>query len=108
MVDDHGLVVAIDIAVMIVTVLDHDGVVAITMIFLADHGAIAISIAIMAGADGHTDRADADADFFRACRHGETNSGNGDRYYCKTLDHVMLLQVVNDVCELSVGQFALA
>jgi hypothetical protein len=95
MIDDYGLVITIDIAVMIVTVPDHDGVVAIAMVFLADHGAVAIPIAIMAGADGYADRADADAHIFRARRHGETNSGNGDRYHCKTLDHGMLLQVVN-------------
>jgi hypothetical protein len=97
MVDDHGLVVAVDVAVMIViaTVLDHDGVVAITMIFLADDATVAIPIAIVARADGHADRANAYAHFFRASRHGETNSGNGDRYYCKTLDHGMLLQVMN-------------
>jgi hypothetical protein len=95
MIDDYGLVVAIDIAVMIVTVLDHDGVVAIAMIFLADHGPVAIPIAIMTFAYRHADRADAYAHFFRARRHGETNSGNGDRNYCKTLDHGILLQVTN-------------
>ena len=47
MVDDHGLVVAIDVAVMIVTVLDHDGIVAIAMVFLPDHRAVAIPIAII-------------------------------------------------------------
>jgi hypothetical protein len=95
-IDDHSLVVAIDIAVMIVTVLDHHGVVAITMVFLANDATIAIPIAIaMAFTNGHADRANANTNFFRARRHGETNSGNGDRYHCKTLDHGMFLQVVN-------------
>jgi hypothetical protein len=60
MVDDHGLVVAVHIAVMIVTVLDHDGVVAIAMVFLPDHGAVAIPVVItMPVADGDADRANA-------------------------------------------------
>src|ERR1700722_17457219 len=102
MVDDHGLVVAIDVAVMIVTVLDHHGIVAIAMVFLADHGAVAIPVVIMmAFADRDADRAHAYAHFFRTGRHGETNSGNGDRYHCKTLDHEKLLGVVFG-CELSV------
>jgi hypothetical protein len=95
MIDDHRLVVAVHIVVMIVTVLDHHGVVAITMVFLSDHGAIAIPVVIMPFAYGHADRANANAHFFRTRRHGETNSGNGDRYHCKTLDHVEFLQVMS-------------
>ena len=60
MVDDYGLVVAVHIAVMIVTVLDHHGVVAITMVLLADHGAVAIPVVItMPVADRDADRAHA-------------------------------------------------
>jgi hypothetical protein len=96
MVDDHGLVVAINVTVVIVTVLDHHGVVAIAMVFLPDHGAVAIPVVIaMAFTDRDADRPNAYAHFFCARRRGETNSGNGDRYHCKTLDHIGSLQVVN-------------
>jgi hypothetical protein len=95
-VDDYGLVVAVHVAVMIVTVLDHDGVVAVTMVFVTDHGAVAIPVVITVVATNRdANRANADTHFFRTRRHGETNSGNGDRYHCKTLDHGMFLQVMN-------------
>src|ERR1700733_1355143 len=96
MVDDHRLVVAVHIAVVIVTVLAHHGVVRIAVVFLPDHGAVAIPVMItMPVADGDADRTNAYTHFFGARRHGETNSGNRDRYHCKTLDHVVSLQVMN-------------
>jgi hypothetical protein len=82
---------------------DHDGVVTIAMVTLPDNFTIAIAITIaMNGSDGHARRADTYADFFRTSRHGDANSGHGDSYYCKTLDHCLLLS-----CELSEGQFLL-
>jgi hypothetical protein len=80
---------------------DHDGVVAIAMVTLPDNFTIAIAIA-MDGSDCHARRTDTYADFFRTSRHGDANSGHGDSYYCKTLDHCLLLS-----CELSEGQFLL-
>jgi hypothetical protein len=94
MIDDDRLVVMI--IPIAVALLDYDGVVVIPMVAIANDFTIAIPRAIwMAVSDGHTDRTDADTDFFRAGRHRETNSSRRDGYYCKTLDHRMLLKFVN-------------
>jgi hypothetical protein len=94
-VDDHFLAVMVDIAVMI-AMLDDDGIVMV--IALADDFTITIAIPVtVAFADGHADRTDANTDFFRTGRHGDTNSSHGNGYYCKTFDHRVLLsfQFVN-------------
>jgi hypothetical protein len=80
-----------------VTFPDHDGIVAIPAVTLPDNFtiAIAISIPIMAGSDGHAARTDTDPNLFRASRHCDANSGHRDGYYCKTPDHRMLLGFVN-------------
>jgi hypothetical protein len=90
-VDDDRLAVMVDIAVAI-ALLDHDGFVTIVMVTLPDNFTIAIAIA-MNGSDGHASRADTYANFVRSGRHGDANSGHGDSYYCKTLDHCLLLSV---------------
>jgi hypothetical protein len=93
-VDDHGLSIMVDIAVMI-ALLDDNGIVTIMVVALLDDFTIAIAVAIpvMASSDGYADRTDADTDFFRAGRHGETNSGRSHGNYCKTLDHHVLLSL---------------
>jgi hypothetical protein len=90
-VDDDRLAIMVDIPVVI-ALLDHDGVVTIAMVTLPDNFTIAITIA-MAGSDGHASRADTYANFVRPGRHGDANSGHGDSYYCKTLDHCLLLSL---------------
>jgi hypothetical protein len=90
-VDDNRLAIMVDIPVAI-ALLDHDGVVTIAMVTLPDDITIAITITIaMAGSHRHADRADTYANFARAGRHGDANCGRRDSYYCKTLDHCMLL-----------------
>jgi hypothetical protein len=79
-----------------VALLDHNSIVAIPVVTIPDHVAIAIAIPIaMAGSDGNADRADADANFFRASRHGDANSGCCNGYDCKMLDHCLLSSFVN-------------
>jgi hypothetical protein len=88
-VDDNRLAIMVDVPVAI-AFLDHDGVVTIAMVTLPDNFTIAITIA-MAGSHGHAARADTYANFARAGRHGNANCRRRDSYYCKTLDHCMLL-----------------
>jgi hypothetical protein len=83
----------VEIAVAIVTLPDHDGIVAIPVVALPDNFPIAIPI--MAGSDGHAARTDTDPNLFRTSRHRTANSGHCDGYYCKTPDHRMLLSFVN-------------
>jgi hypothetical protein len=89
-VDDHRLSIVVDIPVMIATLPDHDGVVAIPMVTLPDNFTIAIP---MAGSDSHADwtDTDSDSDFFCASRHCDANSGHCDGYYYKTPNHCMFL-----------------
>jgi hypothetical protein len=77
-VDDDRLSIAIDVPV-VVALLDHDGFVAV--VTLADNVAIAIPIPV-SGSDGHADRTDTNANFFRASRHSTANSGRRDNYDC--------------------------
>jgi hypothetical protein len=81
-IDDDLAPVVIDIPVAIA--LSNDNRVAIAVIApLANHFALADDIAIaMAFADRHTNRTNADADFFRACRQPGPDKGNG-RYNSK-------------------------
>jgi hypothetical protein len=73
---------------------DHDGVAAIAVVTLPDNITIAISVTItVAGSDGHADRTDTYANFFRTGRHGDANSGHRDGYYCKTFDHCVFLSL---------------
>jgi hypothetical protein len=66
-----------------VTLPDHDGVVAIT-----------ITPAIgMARPNGHTDRANTNANFFGTSRHRKGYSSHRYRSHYKTLDHFMLLSL---------------
>jgi hypothetical protein len=68
-IDNHGLVVVIHIPVVI-ALLDHHGVVVITVVTIADDFTVAIAIAItVAGTDRHAYRTDAYSNFFRTCRH---------------------------------------
>jgi hypothetical protein len=87
----------VEIAVAIVTLPDHDGIVAIPVVALPDNFPIAIpiSIPIVAGSDGHAARTDTDPNFFRTSRHRTANSGHCDGYYCKTPYHRMLLRFMN-------------
>jgi hypothetical protein len=79
-VDDDRLSIAIDVPV-VVALLDHDGFVAVVP--LADNVAIPIAIPIaVSGSDGHADRTDTNANFFRASRHCTANSGRRDNYDC--------------------------
>src|SRR5438105_1322400 len=99
-VDNHGLAVVIEIAIMIAAFLDHHGV-AIPMVTFANNFAIAITISVaMAGSDGDANRANAYADFFRAGRQRAANSSNCNSYNCKTSNHGLL----SFVYELSEGQ----
>jgi hypothetical protein len=91
-VDDHGLSIMVDIAIMI-ALLDHNGIVTIMVVAFPDDFTIAVTIPVMAGPDGHADRTHTDADFFRTGRHGETDSGGSHGNYCKTLDHRLLLSL---------------
>jgi hypothetical protein len=94
-IDNDSLAVTIEIAVA-VALPDHDGVVAIPVVTLPDNFTIAIPIPIaVTGSDGHADRTDANSNFFRASRHREGYSGNSNGSHYKTLDHVMLLFVMN-------------
>jgi hypothetical protein len=102
-VDNHPALIAIEIAI---SLLDDHGFIA-ARFTLADDRALVNAIAIIvvtARSDRYAcaDRADtnANANFFRACRHGTVNSHRRDRGHCKTLDHRMLL----NVDELSVRQ----
>jgi hypothetical protein len=73
----------VDIPIMVFP--DHDSVVAIPVVTLADHFTIMIPIAVtMTVSDGDANRTDADSDFFRASRHRKTDSRHGHRYHCKT------------------------
>jgi hypothetical protein len=96
-VDDHGPSVVIHIPVAIATLLDHDGVVMIPVVALADNITIAIAIAItvMAGSDGYAGRTDSHTNLFRASWHCDANSDRCDSDHCKTLDHYVLLKSVN-------------
>jgi hypothetical protein len=86
----------VEIAVAIVTLPDHDGIVAIPAVAIPDNFTIAIAIAVtVAGSDGDAARADTDPNFFRTSRNCTANSGHCDGYYCKTPDHRMLLGFVN-------------
>src|SRR5476649_307134 len=92
-VDDDGLAVVIDIPVAVAS-LDHDGVVTIPVITLADNVAIAIAITItMSGSDGHADRPNTDANFFRTSGDRKRYCSHGYRSHYKTLDHRMFLSL---------------
>jgi hypothetical protein len=94
-VDDHRPSIVIHIPVAIATVSDSDSVLAIPVVTLPDHIAIAIAIAVMAGSDGYAGRTDTYTDFFRASRQGDANSDRCDSDHCKTLDHFVLLKFMN-------------
>jgi hypothetical protein len=88
-IDDDGFVVVIEITVA-VALLDHDGF--IPVVTFANDVAIAIPPTVgMTGTNGHTDRADTNADLIRAGRHRKGYSSHRNRSYYKTLDHCMLL-----------------
>src|SRR5258708_10986782 len=70
-VDDDRPAIAIEVAIMIAAPLDHDSLVAIPVLALADH--FPIAIAIVARSDGYASRADTNADLFRAGRHCKGN-----------------------------------
>jgi hypothetical protein len=94
MIDDDSLPVVIDIPV-VVTLLDHDGVVAIPVVTVPDNVTIAIPITIaVTGSDSHADRTNAYSNFFRTSRHRKGYSSYRYRGYDKTLDHRILLFVV--------------
>jgi len=94
-IDDDTLAVVIHIPVA-VTLPDHDGVVAIPVVTLPDNVPIPIPITItVTGSDGHADRTDAYSNFFRTSRHRKGYSSYRYRNHYKTLDHRMLLFVVN-------------
>jgi hypothetical protein len=76
----------IDIPV-VVTLLDHDSIVTIPVVTLANNFTIAIPIPIVTGSDGYADRTDTDSNFFRTGRHRKGYSGNSNRSHYKTLDH---------------------
>jgi hypothetical protein len=78
---------------MIATPLDHNGFVTIPV--LADHFPIAmIPVTVTTDCpDGDTARTDTYANFFRASRHCDANSGRCDGKYCQTPDHCMLLSL---------------
>jgi hypothetical protein len=89
-IDNHGLAVVIDIP-LTVTVLDHDGVVMVPVVTIADDFAIAIPPTVgMSGSDGHADRPDAYADFFRTCRHRKGYSGHCYRSHYKMFHRMFL------------------
>jgi ABC-type transport system involved in Fe-S cluster assembly fused permease/ATPase subunit len=88
MIDDNALSVVVHIPVVIVTLLDHNGIVAIAVVTVADYITVAIAISIaMARSNGHADRANTDSNFIRTGRHRESDSGCCDGYYCQTIDH---------------------
>jgi ABC-type transport system involved in Fe-S cluster assembly fused permease/ATPase subunit len=88
MIDDNALSIMVHISVVIVTLLDHNGVVVIAVVTLADYITVVIAIGIaMARSNGHADRANTDSNFIRASRHREADSSHCDGYYCQTLDH---------------------
>jgi hypothetical protein len=94
MIDDNGLSVVVHIPVVFVTLLDHNGVVMIPVVTVADYVMVVIAIGIaMTGSDGHADRTDTDSDFIRTSRHCEADSSHRDGYYCKTPDHRVLLSL---------------
>jgi hypothetical protein len=102
-IDDNRLPVAI--VVVIPAPLDHDRLVSVTVITLADHFTVTVAVA-MTGADGHTDACGTDAnahtDFFRTRRHRNGNSSHHDGSHYESLDHRMFLSM-----NLSEGQLAL-
>jgi hypothetical protein len=92
-IDDRGPALMIEVAIPI-ALLDHDGIVAIVVVALPDHFTIAVAIVVtMAGTDRHADRTHTDSHIFRTGRHGKANSSHGNGYYCKTLDHRVLLSL---------------
>jgi hypothetical protein len=77
-----------------VTLPDHDGVVTISVVAFPDDFTIAIPPAIgMARSNGHTDRANTNANFFRTSRHRKRYSSHRYRSHYKTFDHFMLLSL---------------
>jgi hypothetical protein len=92
-VDDDGLAVVIEITIA-VTLPDHDGVVTIPVVAFPDDFTIAITPAIgMTRSNGHTDRANTNANFFRTSRHRKGYSSHRYRGHYKTLDHFVLLSL---------------
>jgi hypothetical protein len=90
-IDDHRPVVAIVIPVTIMTLPDHDGIVATPAVALANNLAVALPITItMAVSDGHADRADTNSDLFRASRHSDANCSRRDGHHYKTFHHSLL------------------
>jgi hypothetical protein len=90
-IDNHGLAVVIHIPVVI-ALLDHDGVVVIPVVTIADNVTVAITITIaVAGTDGHADRTDAYANFLGTCRHRKGYSGYCYRSYYKMLHRMLLV-----------------
>jgi hypothetical protein len=91
-IDNHGLVVVIHIPV-VVALLDHDGVIVIPVVTIADDFTVAVAIAItitVAGTDRHADRTDAYANFFRTCRHRKGYSSYCYRSHYKMFHRMFL------------------
>jgi hypothetical protein len=81
-VDNHRSTIAVIVTIMIATLLYDHGI-AIPVVALADHVAIAIPITVTAGgSDGHAVRTHTYSNFFRTGRHCTANSGRRDGYYC--------------------------
>jgi hypothetical protein len=91
---DDDPAVTIIVTVAIAASPDHHCIVAISILTLADHFAVAVAVA-MTGANGNAGASRAhthtDADIFRTRRHRNGNSGHRDGSHYKTLDHRMLL-----------------
>jgi hypothetical protein len=87
----------VDIPVAVMTLLDHDGIVAIPVVALPDNFTVAIpiTITIVAGSDRDAARTHTNSNLFRTSRHSTAYPGHCDGYYCKTPDHRMLLKFVN-------------
>jgi hypothetical protein len=89
-IDNHGLAVVIHIPVA-VALPDHDGVIVIPVVTIADDFTVAIAITItVAGTDRHADRTDAYANFFRTCRHRKGYSSYCYRSHYKMFHRMFL------------------
>src|ERR1700709_2308489 len=89
-IDDHGLIVAITVTIVIPVLPDHHSV--ITAIALTNDFPLAIAVVrTVPDGDTHAGRTNAHtyADFLCAGRHGKTDSGSRDGHHCKTLHHVL-------------------
>jgi hypothetical protein len=101
-VDDHRLAVTIVIAVPMIVAWAHDNrfaTVTIAVFPLADHFAVAITVAMtIANGDANARRANTDTDFFRTRRHCNGNPGHRDGSHYDMLDHRLLLldEIISD------------